>query len=441
MLLVIFATLAIAFAANTTLEVQKAANFQEVMKAQLAAESGLIYAIDTLDDFTMSTAPTASGDLSEAVYLHLSNRMDQSALLAGRSVSLAANDVVSVASLDGLTVDQLNATPENVIISSGSQQLLFILSDIFIDPGNIVIMAWPSYYVYTGTLQSMGAEVRTVEMDEAGIRTDDLENVLQSLAAEGKLQKVKILYLQTYHQNPTGLTLSAERRPIVVDLVKKYSTNHKILILEDAACRELTYEGQQLPSIKKYDPTNEFVLVTHTFSKTFAPGVRTGYALLPNDLVKPFMLQKGNHDFGSGSFCQHLLLAAMKKGVYQKHLAALCTRYTAKRDAMLEALEENLGGPSGTIRWHKPSGGLYVYLTFPETIDTGQDGQLFQAALNEGVLYLPGEFCFGPDPTRRTPRNTMRLCFGKVSIEQIRQGIVRLAKAIQTTQTSATGRS
>ncbi len=96
MLLVIFATLAIAFAANTTLEVQKAANFQEVMKAQLAAESGLIYAIDTLDDFTMSTAPTASGDLSEAVYLHLSNRMDQSALLAGRSVSLAANDVVSV---------------------------------------------------------------------------------------------------------------------------------------------------------------------------------------------------------------------------------------------------------------------------------------------------------------------------------------------------------
>ncbi len=346
-----------------------------------------------------------------------------------------------IASLDGLTVDQLNATPENVIISSGSQQLLFILSDIFIDPGNIVIMAWPSYYVYTGTLQSMGAEVRTVEMDEAGIRTDDLENVLQSLAAEGKLQKVKILYLQTYHQNPTGLTLSAERRPIVVDLVKKYSTNHKILILEDAACRELTYEGQQLPSIKKYDPTNEFVLVTHTFSKTFAPGVRTGYALLPNDLVKPFMLQKGNHDFGSGSFCQHLLLAAMKKGVYQKHLAALCTRYTAKRDAMLEALEENLGGPSGTIRWHKPSGGLYVYLTFPETIDTGQDGQLFQAALNEGVLYLPGEFCFGPDPTRRTPRNTMRLCFGKVSIEQIRQGIVRLAKAIQTTQTSATGRS
>jgi len=334
-----------------------------------------------------------------------------------------------MAGLDGLGPQDLGVTSDDVVITSGSQQMLFILSDILIDPGDIVITAWPSYFVYTGTLLSMGAEVRAVEMDDDGIRPDDLRAVLQSLADEDKLAKVKIVYIQSYHQNPTGITLSADRREQVAEIVRSFSTQRRILIIEDAAYREMTYEGQAPPSIKKYDPSNELVAITQTFSKPFAPGVRTGYCLLPRDLVEPVMLQKGNHDFGSGNLCQHLLLAAIKQGVYHDHLSELRRRYAAKRDVMLESLDKCLGG--GDVRWKRPTGGLYVYLTFPEEVDTGREGKLFKAALDAGVLYVPGEYCFGPDPTRTPPRNTMRLCYGKADIEGIREGIARLAQAVK----------
>jgi len=339
-----------------------------------------------------------------------------------------------ITTLDGVTPEQINVTPDNVVISSGSQQLLFILSDILIDPGDIVITAWPSYFVYTGTLQSMGAEVRGVEMDEDGIIPSALETVLKRLAEAGNLPRVKIFYVQSYHQNPTGITLSAERRGEILATVRKYSDDHKILLLEDAAYRELTYRGDPPPSIKRYDEDNTQVALTQTFSKAFAPGVRTGYALLPTELVEPVLLQKGNHDFGSGNLCQHILLAAMRSGVYQRHLKELRQRYSAKRDAMLQSLREHLAGAlGGKIRWTHPSGGLYVYLTFPESIETGQDSALFETAVEEGVLYVPGEFCFGPDPTRDIPRNTMRLCYGKVSIDEIREGVARLSQAVKIT--------
>jgi len=381
-----------------------------------------------VDDETLpveQAAGLAGGLLSD-------KQIGRAALQYGSTAGLAELRqmlVEHIAALDGLTPQDLNATADDVIISSGSQQVLFILSDILLDPGDIAITAWPSYFVYTGTLQSMGAEVRAVEMDDDGIRPEDLRSVLQTLADEGKLAKVKIVYLQSYHQNPTGITLSAERREKVVEIVRSFSTEHRILIVEDAAYRELTYEGQPPPSIKSYDPTNEFVAVTQTFSKPFAPGVRTGYCLLPHDLVEPVILQKSNHDFGSGNLCQHLLLAALKEGVYQNHLIELRKRYAAKRDATLESLARHLG--EGAARWTRPTGGLYVYVTFPETIDTGQDGRLFQAALDEGVLYVPGEYCFGPDPTRTPPRNSLRLCYGKVNVEDIREGIARLARAVK----------
>ncbi len=186
------------------------------------------------------------------------------------------------------------------------------------------------------------------------------------------------------------------------------------------------------PSTKSYDRNHDFVALTQTFSKPFAPGVKTGYTLLPDDLVEPVLLQKGNHDFGSVNFCQHMLLSAMQEGLYHKHLADLRRRYTAKRDAMLAALDEHLGnGNFGDVKWTRPTGGLYVYLTLPESIDTGRDGKLFARALEEGVLYVPGEFCFGPDPTRKAPHNTMRLCYGKESIEKVVTGIERLAKAVK----------
>ncbi len=336
-------------------------------------------------------------------------------------------------SLDNVSASQLNATAEDIIITTGSQQMLFVLTDILIDPGDIVITEWPSYFVYTGLLESAGAIVRGVDMDEHGMIPHKLDELIAQIADEGQLHRLKMVYTCDYHQNPTGLTLSEDRRPLVLDIVRKWSADPtasgRILLLEDAAYRELTYEGAVPHSIKRHDGGNEHVALLQTFSKPFSPGFKTGYGLLPRDLVEPALAQKGNHDFGSNNLSQHLLLAAMKSGLYAQHVATLCKVYAAKRDAMLAALDEHMTSVKGAT-WTRPTGGLYVYMTLDPAVHTGRSSPLFERCLKEGVLYVPGGYCYGPDATRTVPQNTMRLSFGVSTIEQIHEGIKRLARAI-----------
>lgn len=337
-----------------------------------------------------------------------------------------------MAALDGLSVTELPGSPEQVVVSTGSQQLLHILTDLMVDPGDIVITAWPSYFVYTGALSAFGAVVRSVGMDEHGIRPDALEALLASLEDEGALGRVKIVYVQSHHQNPTGLTLAAERRAPIFDLVRRYSekAGHRILLIEDAAYRELTYEGEAPPSIKRLDTDNDTVALLQTFSKPFAPGIKTGYGLLPGDLAEPVLLSKGGRDFGSPNLQQYLLNEAIRTGAYAGQVENVCAAYRAKRDAMLEALDEHLGGVEGAS-WTRPTGGLYVWLTLPDAIDTGRHGKLFNAALDAGMLFVPGEYCYPTDPARTIPNHTIRLSFGVPSVGQIHEGIERLAAAVR----------
>jgi len=336
-----------------------------------------------------------------------------------------------VAQLDDVTATELDVSPDDVVITTGSQQSLFILTDLLVDPGDIVITARPSYFVYTGALASFGAQVRTVELDDDGMVPQSLEAVLHEIAEAGQLERVKIVYICDYHQNPTGLTLSEDRRPKIYDIVRRYSRGHRILLLEDAAYRELTYSGQAPKSIKRHDTSNRYVALAQTFSKPFAPGLKTGYVVLPRDLVEPFSLQKGSHDFGSVNLAQHLLCEAMRQGVYAEHVRRLCAHYTAKRDTMLEALDEHLGDfEPGVTRWTHPTGGLYVWLTLPESIDTGRGSALFDRAISEGVLYVPGAFCYPDDPTQTKPQNHIRLSFGTADQPAIREGIARLGRAL-----------
>lgn len=339
-----------------------------------------------------------------------------------------------LAELDAAPPDDFPGSAEDIVICTGSQQLLHILTDLLVDPGDIVIAAWPSYFVYTGALSAFGARVRTVDLDEHGMVPQKLDTLLAELVDAGQLPNVKIIYTCTYHQNPTGLTLSAERRPAILDIARRYSdlSGWRILVIEDAAYRELTFGGQAPPSIKRHDTENQYVALLQTFSKPFAPGLKTGYGLLPGDLVEPVALQKGGRDFGSANLCQHLLHEALRRGIFKQHVQKLRRTYAAKRDAMLDALETHLGPiMPHEIHWTRPTGGLYVWLTLPETIDTGRTGPLFSAAIEQGVLFLPGQYCYPQDDRRTPPRNTMRLSFGVPTIDQIHTGIERLAEAIR----------
>lgn len=333
-----------------------------------------------------------------------------------------------VCTADCVSPADLNLTADDVVITTGSQQLLYLLGELLLDPGDIVIAEAPSYFVYHSLLQSHGVRVLGVAMDEQGMDTRALEKLLEQLRFAGELTRVKLIYTVDYFQNPTGLTLSADRRQKLVELARRFSTDHRILILEDAAYRELRYSGDDLPSIKRFDPTNEFVVYTGTFSKSCSPGLKTGYALLPTGVRDPLLHLKSSHDFGSTNVVQYAISGLIRSGAYARQIEKLRGVYRHKRDVMLSALErEFCDCPRAS--WTVPAGGLYVWLKL-DGLDTGPGGPLVSAALETGVLYVPGEFGHVPDEHGRVPKNECRLCFGVATTNQIREGIRRLRAAV-----------
>lgn len=332
-----------------------------------------------------------------------------------------------VCAADGVRPEELSLTPSEVVVTTGSQQLLYLLGEVLLDPGDLVITEAPSYFVYHGVLASKGVRVLGVPMDADGMDTDALEDLLQRLERGGEIGRLKLIYTVDYFQNPTGLSLSLPRRRRLVELVRRFSRRHRILILEDAAYRELRFDGPDLPSIKALDETNEYVISTYTFSKPCAPGLKTGYGLLPRDLVGPVLWLKGGHDFGSNNFVQHVLDRLLETGAYHRHVGNLVDVYRAKRDAMLTALEREFGDWPD-VSWTRPAGGLYVWLTFPTSIRTGPNDRLMRAALKEGVLFVPGEYGYVEGETP-APACEARLSFGVAAADELAEGIRRLRRA------------
>jgi 2-aminoadipate transaminase len=340
--------------------------------------------------------------------------------------------VKHIETLEGKSASSMSITADSVVVGTGSQQLLYILADILLDPNDIVIIEAPSYFVYTGALSSFGAKILSVPMDRDGMVVDELEKLLHRLELHGELPRVKAVYCQSYFQNPTGLTISLERRKRLVQIVENYSKHHRILIVEDAAYRELRYDGDDIASIKSFDRANEFVVSCYTFDKPFAAGIKVGYAIGPAEVMHQIVEQKGNHDFGSSNLTQHIVYEAMTDGSYASHLSAIHEGYTKKRDLMLAALAKHLPTDDRSIQWTHPGGGLYVWLSLPRHVDTSRSGGMFDDCLKRGVLYVPGEYCFQPDETGFVPQNHMRLCYAVTPIDQIEPGIERLAAAIKT---------
>jgi 2-aminoadipate transaminase len=329
---------------------------------------------------------------------------------------------------DGLAAETLPLGVDDLIVTNGSQQLLYMLGEVLLDPGDVVITEAPSYFVFHAVLASRGAEVIGIPMDDHGMRTDVLETQLLRLEQAGRLDRVKLLYTVDYFQNPTGLTLAPERRRHILELARRFSRRHRILILEDAAYRDLRYDGADIRSIKCLDTTNEYVVYTSTFSKPCSPGVRVGYGLLPKDLMAHVLRAKGNHDFGSANLNQHLALRLLTNGTFDRHLVDLRAAYKQKRDVMCEALNAAFR-EWPAVQWARPAGGMYCWLKFPADVPTGPGSAMMKEAKREGVLYVPGEFCHVPEASGRTPNNEMRLCYGIATVEQIREGVRRLSKA------------
>jgi 2-aminoadipate transaminase len=324
---------------------------------------------------------------------------------------------------------EMHVSVDQVVITAGSNQLLFLVSETLLDPGDMVICGAPSYFVYLGTLSSLGARAVGVETDQDGLIPEAVEHELTRREAAGQLRRVKAIYVTTYYDNPSGVTLSVERRAALVEIARRWSRHGKIHVIEDAAYRELRYYGEDTASLRAFDPDGQTVVHAGTFSKSFSPGIRVGWGILPPKLLEPVLAQKGNLDFGSPNLNQHLMASVLRLGLFDPHLQRLRHSYREKIDAILGAADELLDPIEG-IEWVRPTGGLYVWLRLPEAIDTGLSGPLFDRAVQEGVLYVPGEYCY-PKDGLPPKKNRIRLSFGIQSCPSIRRGIEALSRAIR----------
>jgi 2-aminoadipate transaminase len=330
---------------------------------------------------------------------------------------------------DGRTAAELGLSPDRVVMTAGSNQLLFMVSDALLDPGDIVLCGAPTYFVYLGTIENLGARAFGVACDEHGLVPEALDDALARLAAAGELGRVKAIYVTTYYDNPSGVSVPAARRAAIIELAQRWSRSGRIYVIEDAAYRELRYAADDIPSLRSFDAAGDTVVHAGTFSKSFSPGVRVGWGILPPALLGPVLAAKGHIDFGSPNFNQLLMATVLELGLYDDHLVRLRAQYKQKLDATLRAAEAHLRGIEG-VDWVAPTGGLYLWLRLPPEIDTGLEGPLFDRAVAEGVLYIPGEHCYPGHGTPR-PRNMIRLSFGIPSAESIARGVAALGRAIR----------
>ena len=316
-----------------------------------------------------------------------------------------------------------------IVVTTGSAQLIYLVCEALLDPGDIVLVESPTYFVFLGPVEGRGARAIRVPIDEEGLRLDELESTFRRLEVDGQLERVKLIYTIPEHANPTGISLAAGRRRPLVELARRWSKKHRIFVLEDSAYRGLSFGAIEPPSLWSLDEEADTVILARTFSKTLSPGLKLGYGVLPESLIDPILYLKANHDFGSSNFNQRLLERVLEGGGYQRHLAQLNGLYRRKCQVFLSALEEHVGVFDSEIDWTRPEGGLFVWMTVPEGLDTGFEGPLFTRCVREGVIYVPGEFAFAAEPSPR-PKNHIRLTFGVPSEQELVEGARRLARAL-----------
>ncbi len=307
-----------------------------------------------------------------------------------------------------------NIKRDNILVTTGSQEGLYLAAKIFIDPGDTVIVEAPTYVGVLTAFQSYNPRYESIEMDDNGMKVEMLEDKLRELKNENI--KPKLIYTIPTFQNPAGVTLSEDRRKYLLELAEEYD----ILILEDGPYEELRFSGEPVPQIKRMDK-EERVIYLGTFSKTLSPGMRIAYMVGHEDIIKKAVLAKQGVDLCTSPFLQYVAQEYLKGGYFDEHIPKIIKIYKEKRDAMLDALEDYF--PDG-VKWTKPNGGMFLWVTLPENMDAEK---LFNRAIENKVAFVIGAAFF----PHRDHKNTLRLNFTYPSIEDIQEGIKRLAKAIK----------
>ncbi|WP_299275043.1 PLP-dependent aminotransferase family protein [uncultured Georgenia sp.] len=309
--------------------------------------------------------------------------------------------------------DHVHAHPDDVVVTTGSQQALDLVTEIFIDPGDVIVAEAPSYVGALGVFRAYQADIVHVPMDDHGIVPEELDRTLQRLRGEGR--RVKMLYTIPNFHNPAGVTLAAERRPRVVEICRR----HGVLILEDNPYGLLGFDGDPLPALKSYDPDG--VVYLGSFSKTFAPGYRVGWAAAPHAVREKLVLAAEAAILSPSRFSQLSITSYLQSYDWYGQVKQFREEYRTRRDAMMSALAEYLP----EARWTVPEGGFYTWVQLPDGLDAKA---MLPRAVTHLVAYVSGTAFYADGQGG----DHMRLSFCYPTPERIREGVRRLAGVVHS---------
>jgi 2-aminoadipate transaminase len=332
--------------------------------------------------------------------------------------------IAEVMAAEGTTID-----PSEVIVTTGGQQVIDLVCKTLIDPGDVIVAEAPTYPGAIPTFSAYQANVEQIEIDSDGMPIDVLESTLDRLQSEGR--RPKFIYTIPSFQNPGGVTMSLARRRRLVEVARE----RELLVLEDNPYGLLRYEGEALPTLYSLDSQaagreghSDLVIYLGTFSKILSPGLRLGWAVAPRPVLEKLNLGKQGSDLCSSPVTQMFVAAYFAQGDgsgtgWLDYVERLRDLYRSRRDAMFAALEGQFGDHAV---WTRPQGGLFVWATLDERIDTTD---LLALATKQGVAFVPGRAAYMDG---RSGSSSMRLNFAGIREEDIHEGIRRIGRAIRT---------
>ena len=312
-----------------------------------------------------------------------------------------------------MEAEGIHCDPEDVLVTTGGQQVIDLVTRALIDPGDVIVAEAPTYPGAVPSFSSFQADVVQVEMDDDGMRVDLLEETLERLERDGRTPK--FIYTIPTFQNPAGVTMSVERRRRLVEI----ASERELLVLEDNPYGLLRYEGTPVPTLRELDG-GLYVMYLGTFSKILSPGIRLGWVLAPPPVLHQINMGKQAADLCSSTLSQLMVTSYFEEARWRDYVDTVKESYRARRDTMLDALAEHF--PS-QAEWTRPQGGLFLWATLPDFIDTTD---LLARALRENVAFVPGAAAF----LDGRGHSSMRLNFSAVGEDDIREGIRRIGKIV-----------
>jgi DNA-binding transcriptional MocR family regulator len=327
---------------------------------------------------------------------------------SGQGEEVLREHITQVVALEGVS-----AHPDDIVVTTGSQSALDLVTRIFVDPGDVVITEAPSYVGALGVFRSYQADVVQVLLDADGLVPAELDATLTRLAAEGR--RVKFLYTVPNFQNPAGVTLSAERRPQLLEICRR----HGVLVVEDNPYGLLGFDAEPIPALRSHD--TDGVLYLGSFSKTFAPGYRVGFVIAPHAVREKLVLASESAVLSPSNASQLAVATYLETCDWKAQIKAYREMYRERRDALVGALGEYL--PSAS--WNVPGGGFFVWVRLPEGLDARA---MLPRAVTARVAYVPGTAFYYDG----SGADHMRLSFCYPTPERIREGVRRLAGVVNS---------